>query len=79
MTRDEILVLSLLAAFATLLTMHVALVLGLATRKPRWRALVALPLAPLAPYWGAREGMHTRVVVWVASAIAYLALRVVAR
>ncbi len=79
MTHDELVVLSLILAFAVLVTAHVALVAGLAARAPRWRALVALPVAPLAPYWGARAGMHVRVVAWIASAIAYLALRVVAR
>jgi hypothetical protein len=75
---DEILVLLLLAAFATFVTAHVALVYGLARRKPRWRALLALPALPLALYWGARAGMHVRVVAWVASAGAYAALRVLA-
>jgi hypothetical protein len=78
MTHDELLVLSLLAAFSTFVTAHLALVFGLALRKPWWRALLALPFAPLAPYWGARTGMYVRTVVWVVSALAYLALRPVA-
>ena len=78
MIHNELLVLWLLAAFATFVTAHVALVFGLAMRAPRWRALVALPIAPLAPYWGARAGMHVRAVLWVASAVAYIALRVIA-
>jgi len=77
MTRDEALVLSLLVAFAALATAHVALVLGLASRPPRWRAIVALPAIPMAPYWGARAGMHVRVVLWVVSATAYATLRVI--
>jgi hypothetical protein len=79
MTRDEIVLVSLLAAFATLVTAHLALVAGLASRPPRWRAVLALPVAPLAPYWGARAGMHARVVVWIASAIAYAILRAFAK
>jgi hypothetical protein len=78
MTHDELLVLSLLVAFATFVTAHLALVFGLALRKPWWRALLALPFAPLAPYWGVRAGMYVRAVVWVVSALAYLALRPVA-
>ena len=79
MTRDELTVLLLVAAFAALVTAHVALVAGLVTRRPWWRALVALPVAPLAPYWGAREGMHKRTVAWVASLMAYAVLRLLAR
>ena len=56
-----------------------AIVFGLALRPPRWRALVALTVPPLAPYWGARGGMHARVVVWGASAAAYIVLRLIAR
>ncbi len=66
-------------SFSVLATAHVALVIGLAIRPPRWRALVALPVAPLAPYWGARAGMPVRAVLWGVSAIAYLTLRVIAR
>ncbi len=74
MTRDEALVVSLLVAFAALATAHIALVLGLARRSPRWRAIVALPALPLAPYWGVRSGMHVRAGLWIASATAYAAL-----
>ena len=77
MTRDEALVLSLLVAFATLVTAHLALVVGLASRPPRWRAILALPALPLAPYWGVQNRMHVRVVLWIASATAYAALRVI--
>ena len=79
MTHDELQVLGLVLGFAAFATAHVALIAGLAGRKPRWRALVALPIAPLAPFWGARAGMHVRVVIWVASAAVYLALRVFAK
>jgi hypothetical protein len=78
-TRDELVVVSLVVAFAGLVTAHVALVAGLAARRPWWRALVALPVAPLAPYWGARAGMHKRWVAWMACAIAYVVLRLLAR
>ena len=78
-SHEEKLVLALLLAFALLLTAHVDLVWGLAWRRPWWRALVALPVAPLAPYWGARAGMHVRAAVWTASAIAYMVLRLMAR
>jgi hypothetical protein len=71
MTRDAIVLLVLVAAFATLVTAHVTLALGLARRPPRWRALAALVAAPLAPWWGWRERMRVRAVVWVAAAVVY--------
>ena len=48
--RDGILVGGLVIAFATLVTVHVAIVLGLAWQSPRWRALAAFFVPPLAPY-----------------------------
>jgi hypothetical protein len=78
-SHEEKLVLALLLSFAALATAHLALVWGLAWRAPRWRALVALPVAPLAPFWGFRDGMHVRAAVWVVSAIAYIVARVMAR
>jgi hypothetical protein len=78
MSPDERTVLLLLVAFATFFTAHVAIVVGLALRPPRWRALAALLVAPLAPYWGARNGMHKRVVLWGVSGAAYIVLRVIA-
>ncbi len=79
MSRDELQVVLLVAAFATFVTVHVALVAGLASRSPRWRSLVALPVLPLAPYWGIRAEMYARVVLWLASAAAYVALRVTSK
>jgi hypothetical protein len=75
MTRDEWLTLSLVVAFATLATTHVTLLVGLAARRPRWRALAAALVFPLAPYWGARNGMPVRCAVWVGSAAGYAVLR----
>jgi hypothetical protein len=78
MTRDEFVASALVVAFAALVTMHVVVVAGLATRPPRWRALVALVAAPLAPYWAYKETMRGRAVVWIAAALAYVVLRVFA-
>jgi hypothetical protein len=77
MSRDEIVAGLLVLAFAVVVTSHVALVVGLAGRPPRWRALVALVVPPLAPYWG-WNGLRRRSVLWVVGAAAYLVLRVVA-
>jgi hypothetical protein len=71
MTRDECVVAGVVLAFAFLVTAHVALVIGLAARAPRWRAAVAALFAPLAPFWGLRAGMPVRAAAWMASAAAY--------
>jgi hypothetical protein len=78
MTPDERLFLLLVVSFSALVTAHVSLVVGLALRQPRWRALVALPVFPLAPYWAARSGMRLRAGLWGAAVLAYLAIRVIA-
>jgi hypothetical protein len=61
----------LLVGFAALLTVHIALVFGLARKTPRTRALAALVLVPLAPYWGIRERMFARAAIWIAAAATY--------
>jgi hypothetical protein len=71
MSRDEAVSAGLVVAFASLVTVHVTLVAGLAARPPRWRALAALVLVPLAPFWGRAERMHARTVAWVVSAALY--------
>ncbi|HEY3818706.1 MAG TPA: hypothetical protein VGL81_16160 [Polyangiaceae bacterium] len=77
MARDELVAGALLLAFAVVVTAHVTLVVGLAGRAPRWRGLVALVVPPLAPYWG-WAALRGRAVVWIAAAVAYGVLRIVA-
>ncbi len=77
MTRDELVASALVLSFACLVTAHAAIVAGLARHRPRWRAAVALFAPPMAPWWGYRD-MPVRVALWVASAIAYGVLRVLA-
>jgi hypothetical protein len=72
--KDGILVGSLVLAFATLVTVHVAIVLGLAFRDPRWRALAAFFVPPLAPYWALRSGMAVRGAIWIGSVVLYTSL-----
>jgi len=71
MTRVVFFVLVL--AFGALLTAHVTLAVGLVRRAPRWRALVALVVAPLAPWWGWQAHMRVRGALWVAAAAVYAA------
>lgn len=79
MSRDEVVSLGLVGAFALLVTAHVTVVAGLAARTPRWRALLALVAPPLAPWWAFRGGMKRRTAAWLAGAIAYVAFFVLAR
>lgn len=75
MTHDEGLTVALVASFAALVTADVTLVVGLASREPRWRAVAAAIVPPLAPLWGIRGGMPGRAALWVASAAAYAVTR----
>jgi hypothetical protein len=63
----------LVVAFATLLTVHVTLSLGLARHGHRWRAIAAFLIPPLAPYWGWRVGKRGQVALWVAASGSYMA------
>ena len=69
--KDALVLGGLLLAFALLMTMHMAIVFGLAQRSPRWRALAALFVPPLAPYWALRGGMMVRASVWIGSLVLY--------
>jgi hypothetical protein len=79
MTRDEVVASALVLAFAALVTTHGVLVATLAAKPPRWHALAALVVPPLAPYWGARRGRYVGATLWAVSAVAYLVLRQLAR
>lgn len=61
----------LVGAFACLVTVHVSIAWGLAWRRPRWRALSALLVVPLAPWLAFRARLRARAVAWLVSAIAY--------
>lgn len=75
MRADLILTLALSVALAAWVTDHVALSVGLMRRHPRWRGLVALLVAPLAPVFGFGAQLHVRSVLWIVFAVAYVALR----
>jgi hypothetical protein len=70
-TRDMVVLVALVAAFATLVTVHVTLAFGLLRRRPRWHAAVALVVPPLAPWWGWRAGMRVRTGIWLFAAPVY--------
>jgi hypothetical protein len=71
MTRDEWVMVAVVVAFAAWITAHITIVVGLLARPPRWRALAAFPVVPLAPFWGLRTGMFLRSAIWIMSAAAY--------
>lgn len=75
---DTLLFGAMVLAFALGVTAHLAIVVGLASRLPRWRALAALLVAPLAPYWAFRERMSVRGGIWVFSVLAYGIARLLA-
>ncbi len=77
--RDMIVVAAVIVAFAALVTAHVLIVGGLARRKPRARALVALVVFPLAPVWAMKERMRVRAVAWLLFAALYVGARVAAQ
>ncbi len=70
--KDIVLVACMVIGFAWLFTVHVAITFGLAVRRPRWRALVAFFVPPLAPYWAWRENMTKRAWLWIAALLVYL-------
>jgi hypothetical protein len=71
MTRDAVHIAVLLTAFATLVTMHVTLAIGLLRRSPWWRAVVGFVVPPLAPWWGWHEKMRIRSTLWGVAAVLY--------
>jgi hypothetical protein len=78
--RDVLVLAVLVLAFATLVTVHVALAGRLVLRsRPRWRGVVALVVPPLAPIYGFREGFRRTSALWLASLIAYTLALLVAR
>jgi FtsH-binding integral membrane protein len=66
----------IVSTFAVALTSHVAIVLGLMGKTPRWRALVAVFVPPLGAVWAIREKQRLRAAAWLVAAVAYVALRI---
>ena len=75
---DAAMIIALVSTSALALTAHLAIAAGLLRRHPRWRAPVALVLAPLAPWFAVREHMRVRAAVWVVGVIGYSIVRAVA-
>lgn len=75
---DLVVVVVAIVSCALLFTAHVSIVAALVVRPPRWRALVALVVPPLAPYWALREKLRGRAITWIVSAVVYLVARILA-
>ncbi|MCC6215044.1 MAG: hypothetical protein IT376_09260 [Polyangiaceae bacterium] len=71
-------VIGLVASFATLVTAHLWLAIGLTARKPWWRGPVALVVPPLAPWWGLDAGLRLRSALWITGACGYVVTRILA-
>lgn len=69
--KDTVLTLALVAAFAGLITAHVATVFGLARTGHPGRAAGAFIAPPLAPYWALTSGMRVRGALWLGFAVLY--------
>jgi hypothetical protein len=65
---------ALLAALAVHVVAHVSIAVGLARSRAWARAVLALVLPPLAPWWGWEAGMQRRVVAWGFALAAYALL-----
>jgi hypothetical protein len=77
--KDLIVVATLVVALALFITAHVTITYGLAWRPPRWRALVAFFVAPLAPFWAWREHMRIRAGIWGTALVLYIVAMIVSR
>ncbi|APR86564.1 Hypothetical protein A7982_11913 [Minicystis rosea] len=77
--KDALVTLGLLLGFAGLVTVHVAILFGLLSRRRSGRALGALIVPPLAPYWAFTSDMRGRAVLWIVCAVVYVAARLAVR
>ncbi len=77
--RDIVITAGVSVCPAALLVSYLGIVYGLLWRPPRWRAVVALVVPVLAPFWAWREKMYVRAALFVLSAIGYAVFFTLAR
>jgi hypothetical protein len=70
---------ALAIALAAFLLAHGWLALALVTRRAWLRALGAMLIPPLAPWWGWQIGQRTAALVWLIALGAYAGLTFVAQ
>jgi hypothetical protein len=71
MVHDYVLFGASVLAFATLVSVHVSLVIGLLRRRPHWHGVAALLVFPLAPWWAWQARMRVRGGIWLVAAASY--------
>lgn len=72
--KDGVVLAALLLSFATLVTMHVAIVVRLIwSATPRYRGIVALVVPPLAPVWAYEQQWRRMCWIWVGALLVYAA------
>ena len=71
--KDAIITVALVLAFATLITVHVALAARLFLRqRPRWRGLVGFVVPPLAVIWAFKAGWKGTAILWLGAVAVYV-------
>jgi len=76
--KDILVVALLVLGFAFVLTVHVSIALGLLSRKPRWRGLVALFIPVLGVYWAWTSDMRRRAIMFLIGLAIYVVALVLA-
>lgn len=77
--KDAVVLGGLLLSFATLVTTHVAIAVRMLWRvEPRYRGIVALLVAPLAPLWAYEQRWRRMSFLWVGALLLYVVFRVLA-
>ncbi len=62
----------LVGAVLVLALAHISIVVRLAVRQtPRWRALLALVVVPLAPWWAHRAHWQRQSYTWLLALVLY--------
>jgi hypothetical protein len=71
--KDVAILATLVLAFATWVTVHVAISGRLLLRtRPRWRGIAALLMPPLAPLWAVRQGWRRPAGLWIGALVLYV-------
>ncbi len=77
--RDAAVTIGLVLSFALLVTLHAAVVFGLARRRLVLGTIAGLLIPPVAPVWAFRCGMRWRSVAWGVAVVSYVAFFALAR
>jgi hypothetical protein len=71
--KDVAILATLVLAFATWVTVHLAISGRLFLRtRPRWRGIAALLMPPLAPLWAVSQGWRWPAGLWIGALVLYV-------